>query len=1707
MIVRALILVLMLLWAGAAEAAFTYNGQQQESYGSNLLANNSFESTPTSEWPCSRLYGGGCYGSGSNYIGRVSTPVFEGGWSGYLKSQYDSYEGTYAYDVSSQSITLTANKEYKVEAYAYDTATSAGLTLKVTNTNETNTLCTTTDIASNQNIYTYLTCTVPNTNTITSARVMVHGSDTATGQPISYYVDAVSIREYFPPGTDVKLHLPAGANAGRKVYLYDTSGNLAYTATVDDATDTASIASVTTGTYFWYVTDVDGVTFLDNSDWVTVANGDDFTWTNSNLTKDATWGMTVAGDASNGYYMKLQRNGSDYLFMGSALGTNLASGKTASASSETNPASNAIDGDPNTKWYTSSTSGQWLCIDFGSAITFNRVIYYQRTENPVSETGYGGNSIAVQVSAADTGCSAGDMATITGGTESRKQQQFMTSIGFPAQTKRYVRLYYTSVYTRPEAYEIEVYNETPSNVASDMEYLVIRKDSDLSSKFFSGLRYDSYANEPDGSVTFTKNVSEWFNLSVNYKQMSSVSWRKRVTYSTSVDSASEFKFALHKYSPPSCVFTIGSTLTSQTDDHGACATRNGDSYSPTYGGAEYNFQSMAFGFPHVFGITPDAGCYAQWYSSPENYYSSDHEHVSGLQVEDNWTQAYTVLSRKQASGTEGQGLVQKPNFVTKAGQTYTFDVIVFRSTDPSPYESQRQMYASYTDGKGQALSADNKPLYAVAHQTNFITNNNDYCLQGLNPHDTGRGMTIGVPSMTWAMIGLSDRDLFLKNFLAYRKSTGMDEGYGNGSSVTPEDAFNSNPPSLINDAKPPFNSAILLGYAVQKGWVSVQASCSDYLTCVTSAERDDLLTSVNSYLPTSGTIRTYGFMMDQAGAVMYTNNWDNSWDSYANTLMYYYAGYKGLQATGASIDTARLNNLKSEIQALYDATDGYIHFSKFGHWRAISSGAASGGQFNEGAGDPIAPTSARFVAPIGGSATLYVRKANNYGNMAVMKNGVAISGSPFDLYDTSDLWSIYDINYEEIWNSGGYENLYGKQTRTYGSAPPVASEMYGKSFMVPHYKSVSFASSNNRIQIRAKSYTNGPTGIQVFFADGVDCTGISWSCRQYFPNVLPADGNWYDVELIMTDPNWTDGDSITMLRFDLVDQASLGTAQFDWVKVSDGVTPITISDFNVDGPFASINLGTVSTGDVFEFYATNTKNASSAAYKLGIDKVTIDVNTYEENNAAFACDDYETSPGVSVLASDCRDGYSLGWKRWKSSTMLLYELMIRNLYNENIFSDAQVKSHVEKLPTGNQGYGTFVSQVQTEKDACIYGASSNPWTGQNGYFTLNDFVDCIGSGANGGSALVFDLANLQLIKKYLNDDLIWYRFDEKTDRLKATGAWANEKVEDLRWGKNQISNIYNLENGVFYLPFTGTSAPYITKDVPDFSASYNRITLRVRNFKNGPTDIVVYFLANGCSWHTCSQTFSGVLTADNTWQIVNLDMTHANWTGNITSIDIQFNGATALDTLLVDYIRRSEAGLNTISFDEFYSPYYRRYVWKSSTIGDTLELTAVPFTDLELYMATGLNQGTIKVYFDNGSGYDAGTIVDLSTALNPVYTKAGLAYASTYKIKVEILSGTVRLDYLRAKTKPSYLMSERFKEEFYKHPYPKEYVVTDFTNTYFRNDQAGNTAQTYHLMYLGEALFGSGGFEAINPGLGSGGINAGINGRSNDEQVYRFLMQ
>lgn len=133
-----------------------------------------------------------------------------------------------------------------------------------------------------------------------------------------------------------------------------------------------------------------------------------------------------------------------FLVGNTAQGQNLALGKTTSASSNSQPSANAVDGNGNTRWESASSDPQWMAVDLGAVQAIDRV-------RLTWENAYG-KDFTIQVST--NGTSWTTVATTTNNATTINEY---TSLGA---TGRYVRMYGTARAT-PYGYsifEIEVFN-------------------------------------------------------------------------------------------------------------------------------------------------------------------------------------------------------------------------------------------------------------------------------------------------------------------------------------------------------------------------------------------------------------------------------------------------------------------------------------------------------------------------------------------------------------------------------------------------------------------------------------------------------------------------------------------------------------------------------------------------------------------------------------------------------------------------------------------------------------------------------------------------------------------------------------------------------------------------------------------------------------------------------------------------------------------------------------------------------------------------------------------------------------------------------------------------------------------------------------------------------------------------------------------------
>lgn len=1548
-LIRVIIVLYMLATASPAFATFTYDGPAGGG-GSNPVQNPDMELT--ANWIE--------YEAAWNWVPHATTDyttsLAQSGARSYkINMGWTDGEDTYR-DGIYQGITVTANTEYVFKAWVRDDANTGGMQIRVSTAIKGGgtVICETGDATSNINVWTQITCTVPNTNTNTSLYVAFLSPTYQAGK--FGYVDNITL-EAQPDVGNIYLTLPAGST-GRVVSVTNDSGTVAAQQTA--AGTSMTLAGLSNGNYYFSITDTDGKTFLDNSAFAALAPqtvSENWSWTNANLAKDATWDLVLHGDTdangncldngASGCYHTITRNGTDYLDLGPRLGANLAAGKTVTASGT--GAANLTDGNKNTYWSGATSGTESVCIDLGSAQAFNRIDLFARSTGYAAYytfKSFGPKDPVIEVSSADTDCTAGTWSSAASYTRTAKENGLVfLSLSFPAQTKRFVRVKGTTWGTNTDQttasmQEVEIYNEGAGNSGSDVHHLVLTRQTpaggegayrSLVSRV--GVKWDSYIVEADGTKTFTKAfASTDFNaeLKVNYKKIADT-WRARYTVSSDQPTYMQVHLGIMKYMSSSVPCLAAEPWTFEWSDGrevGTCTWK-----AANHPVARLGPPVSVMGTPYMFGVAADSGCQAQYSKSGWDSTGDGHTHdVVEFKKTSNWAASVVQYGQEETNNP--------PDFRVDATPRW-FDVALSREVLPEYEYAVKTAVASLADAKNKTnFDEHNKLLYASAlGRLGRMASAPENCLSIHHRQHTDKDAHPIDNALS--VVGLNEQKAVLDQIYAWRR--GDMDGNGYSAYVMMTDNLNNSPGSFVtppNKQSYSEGAAYMLAFAKTRGWLTVTADCTiTDKTCISNAERDELYANINAQISANGDLwGGWGHLYPaEAGATAYNS------DVYTWRLAQFYVVYKGLQLLGANVDTVKLSNMKTVLQSLYDGTDGYIRIVKYGPWLSYGNSAASGGNYKLGRPELATPTGARFVVPSGHTnaawSFTYAAGAGN-GKVSIKKNGTPVAESPLDQYGS--FWTGYDVNYEVITVTAGTLKADGITARpTYGPTHP--GELNGRPFMTPHYKDVAdFSGVNNKLRLRVKSYTNGPTGVVVLFTEGVTCTGLSWSCYQYFPNVIVADGTWQDIELTMTG-TWGSGETIGMLRFDYTDQTdSTGTVEVDYLRKFDGTTETAIDEFNVDGPFTTASItGTVSTGDVITIslepngtYDCARNGAALPYCHMTIDKLTIGGTAYEETDAAWQC------PSDRSMY-DCSGGYSQGWRRFKNGKTLFWVNQADVLYGEKLFTPAQIRSHIEKMSATNLGNGTFGSANSTYLDTPVPSYYFNGSAGGN--------ANAYGQ-FNFSSWLIWDAHAWYYASTVLGDTEIWYSWDEKADKFRqVVGTWTDEL------DPNEIGAL------------------------------------------------------NG------------------------------------------FNGGN----------------------------YFGRRVWKSSTAGHVIEFADVPYTDLDAYFITGTGQGVVKIYHDNaGAGYDAGTTVDLSSgggggiAPTLVYSKTGLTHSSLHKVKFEVVSGTVRLDYVRAKTKPSTMLNFRFDMEFTVHPVIQNYLTSGWGVSGYGSTNFYSTWSHIDLMYRGAPLSG-----------------------------------
>ena len=1054
-------------------------GSSLNLFGTLSITNGGFN-TDTTGWACLDTAGSAC----TTFAAVTSSPILDG-----AKALQADDNSSARRAIAQQAVTIIANTEYTVTAYARDDQTDTGGTLRIRTDSYTggSDICTTTDTVSNQNVWTKLTCIIPSSNTDTSVYI----------QLLDY--QDIDDSQYW------------------------------------DQVEIVGIGPFITGTYFLHITDTDGQNFLDNSNWETLTKGDTWTWSDSSLTCRSdvaspahancgtSWGFEERG-SSGAWYRTLKKNAtSDYVLQSLPLGSNLASGKHTFTSGSyfgigtnmsfesgvwtgaygtcasgcvvdtgtkadgaqslkipyaapynlmyngitgltgsttytvwvriknnltggnalvkfetpdcytmytstsnnawtwysgvctTNPGqtstnliignisatagdvwfdsihvcqgnnvrcdgmgANITDGSMWNRWYHASSTG-FITVDLGSSQTFNAIQLAM-----ADHEGYGYNAYKISGSADNS-----SFTEILTGT--RLQYDNSLWIYFADKTYRYIKIEATSVYTRPELWEVKVFNINGGNATGDIDELYAHWAGGASLlHIYNGVTYDSRVTNGDGSVTYTKTYSAYGgNLVVDttYKKVSENAWKKTIKI-TVPNTAESWRVAVRNGLIKN---TTEVKHRVHSDGAGTWVTEDHTDYGDMgVGEADYRvFQFATLCDPQCYGIVADDGWNAKWviYSDSEPAGSKETMELTGTYANpvSSWKQSYNNYG-KQENGLR---------YITVAGNSSVeLNTYYFYSDDPSYMGTAPYAYIAFMDGKGySSLDVVDKIFTGASFQSIRIRDTTQQATQWVSAAAGYESQGQWNDSL-YAAMGVGNQGIAERMLNQYRQAA-------------------SYQPILYTDT--------FISSADYNWWsgLNFAAYCKSRFN--TSISASEVRTRVDALL---STINANG---ESIGS-------DYGDDSYINTLMTpdmyirvqmmtiqelrsgkYLLPVCGTPPCWSSSDETKLSNAITALRSLYDATNKYIHFSKYGHWYREPQGSASGGNhyissdyvYAEGATGETGAIM-RFVVPSGhtnAALVVHYEKNSDNGRLIVKKTGTPVTQSPIEQYNASQTFT------------------------------------------------------------------------------------------------------------------------------------------------------------------------------------------------------------------------------------------------------------------------------------------------------------------------------------------------------------------------------------------------------------------------------------------------------------------------------------------------------------------------------------------------------------------------------------------------------------------------------------------------------------------------------------------------------------------------------
>ncbi len=1140
---------------------------------------------------------------------------------------------------------------------------------------------------------------------------------------------------------DVTINLPSGST-GRRVSLYNTNGEEAYNVTSGDTS--ATITTPTAGTYFWRVTGTDGATFLDNSDWITVARGDVWAWADANLTCrsdvalpaspncTASWTMEERGGAG-AYYVAFKKNAtSDYAYQTLPLGSNLTTGKTITTSSSGGTIGTNMG-------FETGTASSWSAM-YGTCGSGCTVANTKASEGTYSHEFTSPTSTQVRF----------QTISVTANMYYSLQASFwpgMSNVDMRADVRSSddtQSLCTIISAVNSQAWGTKTCNiNTGANTSVLVRIYVAANGSTTGSGWVDDVRLCLGAGgcSPTGAtLNDADHTTRWFTTTAVPQ------WVK-------IDMG---------VSPPT--YNMVRLVTTPEGDRGyrnhIISGSNDDiSYTTIYTGSGYAGR-----------LKSDPSLWIDF--APQTYRYLKIEATSVFtQAELSEVEVYNV------AGTSGLGDIAEISVNSDASwwKGFNFSNVTYSSKAVN-------QDGSTTYSKGLSLSgtdtltldttykklSENAWEKSVKLTSNF---NGQLAIRNTIVRDSAnirhRVHSNGAQAMDTKDYTLDD-GTYSGLPQVFQMATWCDpQCFG----IVADDGYSAKW-HAINGTTPPAGIKESLEVSATKkyGFANWGGAYAQY--------GKEASTGVRYINVTSGTPLTLDFFYFFSDDPAYKRTAELSYIAMADGKGFSHLNNLDKLFVGAAYQLARIRSTDQQTTQWLVAAPGYAYDGEHNDSILIAMGLGDKGtaerlyeQFRKSVtkqpityDDPLNKVSSDLAWFMALTYSKYLKsKFNTAVDLVEVRSradayiaAVDANGESLNLDYADDTW-ISDLMTADMWVRGQMETILELRAAkallpTCGTAPCwAASEETKLQNAITALRSL-YDPTNK--YIKAAKYGHWARALNGSFSGGAQYYSQDYAYSQEGMTgatmrfVAPATGTL----TLYTSKNSTYGNMVVKLNG----------------------TPVAGSPFDLYNATVlfqqSITAFAVVAGDVITFSVANSKNVDSTGYRVSIDRLTIGANTYEENDANWQCG--------SIV--DCTEGRTKGWATWKDQNWLwLYELIYRNVFGEQLFLNSQLIDHFENLAIPDLSNGSIMGYNSMGNNDYIPGEY---------YITSSPYYSTRGKYHRGGDGALFALSAYRLLEDYLGGETfgISYRFQEDSSLLTYNGTWT--KSAHVYSANNQDTN-------------------------------------------------------------------------------------------------------------------------------------------------------------------------------------------------------------------------------------------------------------------------------------------------------------------------------